>query len=165
MTDNRDKILMFLSKNKDNHFNQRDIQKRILTVLNKDQVKDLLYQIIEYDTNLMRVFNESNIGILPVQYSGLIDDFLSDGGFEKIESDLYSKSNSVKEKELLELDNLKLQKENLIYQKSIREKEAQINNLTIDNLRLGNWDVRFRWLIAIITFTVGFITKYFIDKQ
>ncbi len=67
-------------------------------------------------------------------------------------------------KENLEVENLKLQKEASEYQKSIREKENQIRNLTRDNLRLGNWDIRFRWYIAVISFIIGFIIKYFIDK-
>ncbi|PIA80372.1 hypothetical protein BFR04_17070 [Gaetbulibacter sp. 4G1] len=67
-------------------------------------------------------------------------------------------------KENLELTNLNLQKENFEHQKSIRGLENQIRNLTRDNLRLNNWDIRFRWLIAIIAFIIGFITKYFIDK-
>ncbi|MGJ5642810.1 hypothetical protein [Formosa sp. S-31] len=47
----------------------------------------------------------------------------------------------------------------------IKEKlEKQIRGLTIDNLRLNNWDIRFRWVIAVITFIIGFITKYFIDR-
>jgi len=55
-------------------------------------------------------------------------------------------------KEKLELDNLKLQKENLEHQKSVRDRDGQIRNLTIDNLRLGNWDIRFRWYLAVITY-------------
>lgn len=50
------------------------------------------------------------------------------------------------------------------YQKSIRIKEDRIRSLTVDNLRLGNWDIRFRWYIAFVTFIIGFILKYFIDK-
>jgi hypothetical protein len=69
-----------------------------------------------------------------------------------------------REKDKLEKDNLVLQKENLEYQKSIRDKIEQIQNLTRDNLRLSNWDIRFRWIIACITFVIGFIVKYFIDK-
>jgi len=67
-------------------------------------------------------------------------------------------------KEKLELDNLKLQKEAAEYYKLIRNREDEIRNLTMDNLRLGNWDIRFRWLIAVITFLIGFIVKYFIEK-
>ena len=68
------------------------------------------------------------------------------------------------EKEALELENLKLQNEASEYKKSKRKLEAQISKLTRDNLRLNNWDVRFRWLIAILTFIAGFIAKYLIDK-
>lgn len=97
MKDNRDLILEFLSENKDRHFDQRNLKQKIFPELNKDQVKELIYQIIDFKPNLIRVYKESNNGILPIQYSGLIDDFISDGGFTKIESDL--KSERVKESE------------------------------------------------------------------
>jgi hypothetical protein len=85
--------------------------------------------------------------------------YLSDQ--EKQETELELK---IQVKETLELENLKLQKEAAEYKKSIRSLENQIRSLTIDNLRLGNWDIRFRWLIAVITFLIGFIIKYFIDS-
>jgi len=88
MKDNKDLILEFLSENRDRHFDQRDLKQKLFPELNKDQLKELLYQIIDFKSNLMRVYNESNIGFLPVQYSGLIDNFISNGGFTKIESDL-----------------------------------------------------------------------------
>lgn len=50
------------------------------------------------------------------------------------------------------------------YQKSIRDKEELIRNLTSYNLRLGNWDIRLRWYLAIVGFVIGFITKYFISQ-
>jgi hypothetical protein len=114
MTDNRDKILKFLTENPNRHFNQRELQQKVLSNLHKDQVKDLLYQIIDFKAILMRVFNESNIGILPVQYSSLIDDFLSKGGFTKIESDskqenIKSLERESKNDEILDLD-LKLKR-------------------------------------------------------
>ncbi|HRG18866.1 MAG TPA: hypothetical protein PLP39_07225 [Flavobacterium lutivivi] len=74
------------------------------------------------------------------------------------------KAEKAESKDVLEIENLKLQKENSEYTKTLRQKEAEIRNLTRDNLRLNNWDIRFRWIIALITFLIGFITKYFIDK-
>lgn len=85
--------------------------------------------------------------------------YLSDQEKQKTEQGLKKQ-----EKEKLELENLKLQKEAAEYQKSIQGLESHIRILTRDNLRLGNWDIRFRWLIAIITFLIGFIVKYFIDN-
>ncbi|QXP61585.1 hypothetical protein [Olleya sp. HaHaR_3_96] len=143
MKNSKDKILNFLSENRERHFDQRDLKKSLLPELNTDQIKRLLKEIIAYDEELMRVYKETTSS-LPVQYSGLIDDFLLNGGFEKIELEINSKSEFLKEKELLEYDNLRLQKE---------------------NLRLGNWDIRFRWLIALITFLIGFITKWFLEKN
>jgi len=90
--------------------------------------------------------------------------FQKQGGFKKIFTDLIAESKLIKQKSDLEISNLEIQKETLEYQKSIRDKEAQIRNLTTDNLRLGNWDIRFRWLIAFLTFVIGFIVKYFINK-
>lgn len=90
--------------------------------------------------------------------------FQRQGGFKKIHSEIKAKSKISEQKNTLEIKNLELQKENLEYQKSLRDKEEQIRDLTKDNLRLNNWDVRLRWLIAIITFIIGFVTKYFIDR-
>lgn len=164
MKNSKDKILNFLSENRERHFDQRDLKKSLLPELNTDQIKRLLKEIIAYDEELMRVYKETTLS-LPVEYSGLIDDFLLNGGFEKIELEINSKSEFLKEKELLEYDNLRLQKENSEYQKSLRTIENKIRNLQRDNLRLGNWDIRFRWLIALITFLIGFITKWFLEKH
>lgn len=114
MKDNRDLILEFLSENRNRHFDQRDLKQKLFPELNEDQVKEFLCQIIDFKPNLMRVYNESNIGILPIQYNGLIDDFISDGGFTKIESDLKSKrikelERELKKDEILDLD-LKLKR-------------------------------------------------------
>ena len=54
--------------------------------------------------------------------------------------------------------------ENLLYEKSKREQSEKIINLTEDNLRLQNWDIRFRWYIAIGTFILGVIIKHIIGK-
>ena len=86
------------------------------------------------------------------------------GGFKKIFSEYSTESELLKQKSNLEIKNLELQNENLEYQKSLRKKEDQIRNLTRDNLRLGNWDIRFRWSIAIGTFIIGFIFNHFIDN-
>ncbi|ASV31626.1 hypothetical protein [Maribacter cobaltidurans] len=88
MSDNRDKILKFLIENKDRSFDQNELKKQLFPELNKDQVKEFLYKIIKHKPNLMKVYKESSIGILSVEYSGLIDDFLKNGGFEKIEQDI-----------------------------------------------------------------------------
>jgi len=71
---------------------------------------------------------------------------------------------STKEKENLVLENLKLQNEAAEYQKSIRGLESQNRNLTRDNLRLENWDIRFRWYIAIGSFIVGFVLEFIMGK-
>jgi len=68
------------------------------------------------------------------------------------------------EKENLEQKNLILQNENFEYQKAIRDKQEQILMLTKDNLRLNNWDIRFRWAIAVVSFIIGLILKHYIDK-
>ena len=75
--------------------------------------------------------------------NGITEMFMQQGGFTQSE---------IKEKQSKEKTD---QKENL---------EEQIRELTRDNLRLDNWDIRFRWLIAIVTFIIGFAIKYFIDK-
>ena len=62
------------------------------------------------------------------------------------------------------LENKKAQ--NLSSTKKQSEKEDlenQVLNLRRDNLRLKNWDIRFRWLIALGSFVFGFILKYILD--
>lgn len=90
--------------------------------------------------------------------------FQKQGGFKKIFSDFAVESELKKQKGNLELKNLELQNENLEYQQSLRKKEEHIRRLTRDNLRLENWDIRFRWYIAVITFVIGLILKHFIDN-
>ncbi|QHI38011.1 hypothetical protein IMCC3317_33940 [Kordia antarctica] len=99
-----------------------------------------------------------------VMDKGFSEITLKNGGFTKLESETNSESESLKEKEILELENLKIQKENSDYQKSNRIKEEEILELTKDNLRLGNWDIRFRWYITISAFIIGIIVKHFIDN-
>ncbi|WP_431136937.1 hypothetical protein [Psychroserpens mesophilus] len=90
--------------------------------------------------------------------------FQKQGGFKNLYAELKAEHKLEKRKNDLEISNLELQQENFTYQKSIRAKEEQIRNLTKANLRLGNWDIRFRWYIAIVSFIIGFIIKHFIDK-
>ncbi|TDP02460.1 hypothetical protein [Flavobacterium sp. 245] len=96
--------------------------------------------------------------------TGMSEEIILNGGWLnhlRIEKDKIEKAES---KEILEIANLKLQKESSEYSKTLRQKEEEIRNLTRDNLRLGNWDIRFRWYIAVTSFIIGFIIKYFIDK-
>lgn len=96
--------------------------------------------------------------------TGMSEEIILNGGWLnhlRIEKEKIEKAES---KEILEIANLKLQKESSEYSKTLRQKEEEIRNLTRDNLRLGNWDIRFRWYIAATSFIIGFIIKYFIDK-
>jgi len=60
-----------------------------------------------------------------------------------------------KEKEQLEVDNLKLQNENLKYAKSIREKEEKISELTLINLNLQNKQLKKVYTIFYFWFFSG----------
>ena len=86
------------------------------------------------------------------------------GGWLKYLETENLKAEKSESKDVLEFENLKLQKESSEYAKTLRQKEEEIRNLTKDNLRLANWDVRFRWYIAVISFIIGFIIKYFFDR-
>ncbi|TRX34088.1 hypothetical protein [Flavobacterium restrictum] len=81
-----------------------------------------------------------------------------------LESQKKNQENKNNLKEKLEIENIQLQNEASKYQKTIRDKEELIRNLTSDNLRLGNWDIRLRWYLAVLGFIMGFVTKYFIGK-
>lgn len=97
------------------------------------------------------------------QATSAIYDIHKVGIKEYLKEDDRIKSLGLEIKELT-VKNLNLQNEASEYQREIRDKEEQIRDLTRDNLRLNNWDIRFRWLIAIGTFIIGFIAKHFIDK-
>jgi hypothetical protein len=94
-------------------------------------------------------------------------DILEKGGWLKqlenqamLQSDIIKKEN--KKQELKDtIDDLTIV--NLEYQNSKIDLENQIQLLTRDNLRLSNWDIRFRWLIAIGSFIIGLIFSYFIS--
>jgi hypothetical protein len=145
---------------KDLYYSYKYLKEYLFPESNLDQVKFLVDSILKEKPELLKkpvkIYNEG----LSFQPSGLVEDFLKDGGFTKIESDIKANSDFLKDKELLEIQNLKLQNENSEYQKSIRDKEEQIRNLTKDSLRLGNWDIRFRWFIALISFIIGYVIKY-----
>ncbi|WP_338731410.1 hypothetical protein [Mangrovimonas cancribranchiae] len=162
MKDNRDLILEFLSENRDRHFDQRDLKQKLFPELNKDQVKEFLYQIIDFKPNLMRVYNESNIGILPVQYSGLIDDFISSGGFTKIKSDIKTDSDIEKQKNKLDLEIKILQKDKLEYEETIREQNDRIRNLTED-LKFISLIQKYWWVI-LTCIGIGWSLGEILDK-
>ncbi|RLJ69095.1 hypothetical protein CLV86_0489 [Lacinutrix venerupis] len=162
MKDNRDLILEFLSENRDRHFNQMELKQKLFPELNKDQVKELLQQIIEYKSSLMRVGTESTIGILPVKHSGLIDDFLLKGGFNKIESDLKSDSEFDKEKNKLDLEIKLLQKNKLEYEETIREQNNRIRNLTED-LKFISLIQKY-WWVVITCIGIGWSLGEILDK-
>jgi hypothetical protein len=60
-------------------------------------------------------------------------------------------------REKLEIDNLRLQNENLEYIKSIREKDAEIAVLTTKNLKLQNRQLKLKYVFGFIGFIGGFV--------
>ena len=58
----------------------------------------------------------------------------------------------INQKESLEIDKLKYEKEN----KALRDENLK---LSTKNLKLRNWDIRFRWYISALTFIIGLITE------
>lgn len=92
------------------------------------------------------------------------NDIFINGGWVKYLETEKLKLDNAESKDFLEVENLKLQKESAEHSKTLRQKEDEIRNLTRDNLRLGNWDIRFRWYIAIAGFIFGFVTKYFMGN-
>ena len=138
-------IIKLISKFKENDTYTLDITEFNKCVNNISEL-NIITEILKYKLELMTHISQ---GTYRLTNKGIIFSF-----------------DDIEEKEIknkLEIDNLKLQKEGAKYQQSIRNKEDEIRNLTRDNLRLGNWDIRFRWYIAVISFIIGFIIKYFIN--
>lgn len=64
-------------------------------------------------------------------------------------------------KEQIEIENLKLNNENLQYSKTLREKDQDISKLTIKNLKLQNRQLKWSMIFIIIGFFIGFLTSNF----
>jgi hypothetical protein len=134
----KDMILKYCVENVGIH-SVRDIKENLFPEIDLDLIKLLFEKISNSADPILNFRGERQY----ISANGITPVFLKQGGYTKSEID---------EKAILEKSD---QKENL---------EEQIRKLTRDNLRLGNWDIRFRWYIAVITFILGFIIKYFIDK-
>ena len=132
----KDMILKYCVENVGIH-SGRDIKENLFPEIDLDLIH-LLFEKISNSADPILNFRGEN---KYVSANGITPVFLKQGGYTQSEID---------EKNLLEKSE---QKENL---------EEQIRKLTRDNLRLSNWDIRFRWYIAIISFILGFIIKYFI---
>ncbi|CAH0998011.1 hypothetical protein EMA8858_04146 [Emticicia aquatica] len=93
---------------------------------------------------------------------------LTEKGYEVKEKGSYKayveSVNKNNDKELfirqLEIDKSKLEIEKLDYEKSIRELDSSIKVLTSKNLKLQNFDIKFRWLIAFLSFILGLIIEH-----
>ena len=64
-------------------------------------------------------------------------------------------------KEQFELENLRLENENLQHSKSLRDKDRNISELTIKNLKLQNRQLKWNLVFIIIGFIIGFVTSNF----
>ena len=158
----KDEILRYCIRQKNSTIASTELQNELFPNTHVDVVKILIEKIGNESKGIATVNLKSRSKYIST--NGATQMFIDQGGFEKIETESNSAADFSKEKELLELENLKLQKEASEHRKSKRNLENQIQNLTRDNLRLGNWDIRFRWYIAGVGFIIGFITKYFIDN-
>ena len=153
----KDIILESIVRTENNLKQTEEFQKELFLNATLDDVNFLLKSIVDSKLDLIKVYSGNKTYVTSI---GHINPFLKKGGFEKIEAEL----KKAESKEILEIENLKLQKEASEYAKNFRQKDEEIRNLTRDNLRLGNWDIRFRWYIAVFSFIIGFIIKYLIDK-
>ncbi len=158
----KDEILKYCIRQRNSTIASTELQNKLFPNTPVDVVKILIEEIGNESNGIVTVNLKSRSKYIST--NGATQMFLDQGGFTKIESDSNSESDFVKEKELLEFENLKLQNEASEYQKSLRDLENKIKGLTRDNLRLNNWDIRFRWYLALGGFIIGVITKYFIDK-
>ena len=87
-----------------------------------------------------------------VERNGFTSKFKRDGGFNKAFNDLQNeivRKDKVFQKEQLDSDVLKLQKENFEYLKTIRDKEEIIRNLEI-RLKRIELIKQYRWFIGFI---------------
>mgnify|MGYP006956294580 CR=1 FL=1 len=133
----KDIILESIVRTENNLKQTEEFQKELFLNATLDDVNFLLKSIVDSKLDLIKVYAGNKTYVTSIGY---INPFLKKGGFEKIEAEL----KKAESKEILEIENLKLQKEASEYAKNFRQKDEEIRNLTRDNLRLGNWDIRFR---------------------
>lgn len=158
----KDEILKYCVSQKHGNISSTELKSELFPNTHVDVIKNLLQKISNESNGIATVNLKSRSKYIST--NGATQMFLDEGGFTKIELESNSKLNFLEAKEILEFENLKLQKEASEYQKEIRNKEEQIRNLSRDNLRLGNWDIRFRWYIAAGGFIIGIIIKHFIEQ-
>ena len=113
-------------------------QEEVYEFFNDKDLANAICDILESKGLINLLAKGENIHFGIITPNNGLSTFLKNGGLTKIAND----------------EGKKLEKEML---------EEQIRKLTRDNLRLGNWDIRFRWLIASITFIIGFTIKYLMD--
>jgi hypothetical protein len=114
-------------------------------------------------------YNNSSFVLSPVNNECI--KFKDKGGFktyfEKEKEQSYLESESILKQQEKEQRDEKIQLyliEEFEYKETIRKQSEKIAELTTDNLRLQNWDIRFRWYIAIVTFILGIIIKNIIGN-
>lgn len=123
--------------------------------LKSDEYEFLIKEIFKFEIKVadIRITDKKCL----ICSNSFTEKFLDEGGFTKIqiENDLqYAK---ILDKENLELDNLKLQKEGAEYLKSIRKKDEEIKNLTTENLILQNTQLKRYIKYSVISFLCGAI--------
>ena len=82
-------------------------------------------------------------------------DIIINGGWFKYLDSEKLKLEKAESKEVLEVENLKLQKESIEYSKTLRKKEDEIIKLTSENLILQNRQLRMYVLYSVLSFISG----------
>lgn len=86
-----------------------------------------------------------------------------DNGLYKVaidfKCDLEQYEKSLTRKDDLEIENLEYQARERVNNEAIRELTKKNLQLSTENLKLQNWDIKFRWIIAGGTFVAGFLFR------
>jgi len=148
-----------------------------------DLLKSEFYDINDLDNaekdfnRFQKFFNDFNVGEISTKEDNSwirkninTLDFHEKGGFSikfierKISAESERKAESrLIEKENLEKINLELQNENLKYSQSLRKQKEKISQLTSENLKLENKQLRRNVLYSIIAFILGAILTNYKD--
>lgn len=147
MEDKRDVILKHLVNNPSQTYNQTSLQQELFKDLDEDQVEIILQSIIDYDSNLMRCYNKSGLGFIPVAYKSTIDVFLNNGGFTKLKAEALKLKEEKAEKELLEFRKLKA--------------ETELSEMSLKDYKTTKWLARIGFGISVILALVEIVRLFF----
>lgn len=155
-----DKILALLVSNPTKWFSPKDIQKLFWSSIPLEKVQYLIdFMALTQRPDPAKFERNLEDQCWNIKMNGYTEEFLKEGGFTSNYNEMLEESMIEDQKKTLEIENLRLQNENLKYQQTIRVQEQRIRDLDEQN---GFFQLlqKYWWFIGV-TFSLGtFIGKF-----